>query len=171
MINESRNTAVRDAYFKACIGKGMFAFIKNDVRLKGSIVMIDTDGIVLEAQGKSQQVISWSAVASLSPDAHADHGSSDLILNLDELSKLSEAEESGVMKIQKRYFRSIRDLAEQRDANLIVCNYTVSGTPIKGTPLVCDDEVQLIRNTFGGLQLVRWDAVSTTNCEFAKQRS
>lgn len=170
MKNEAKNTVVRDAYFKQCVNKEMFAFLKNDVRLKGSVVMIDTDGIVLEAQGKSQQIISWSALASLSPDARADLSDTAMDFDIEKLKRETESEDTGVCEIQKRYFRSIRDLAKQRDMNLVVCNYTVSGTPIKGSAIVCDDEVQLIQNSFGGMQLVRWEAVSTTNCEVAKQR-
>lgn len=165
MNNQAINTTVRDAYLKACLNKEVFAFLKNDVRLKGKVIQANTDGIVLEAQGKSQQVVSFSALASLSPDSHAEN--SQLSLDIDGLIAATEQEETGVYSLQKNYFRSIRQLAEKRDVCLYASSYALSGTPMKGEPVVCDDTVQVIKNSFGGLQMIRWDAVTTTNCEMA----
>ncbi len=173
MKNQFKNTLVRDTYLKAVKDVEVFVFLKNDVKLIGTVIMVDETGLVLASHGKSQQVVAWEAIASISPkrqDSH--HVNKDAkALVLDE-EVLSEAEqEPTVNSIQQRYFRQVRAMAESRNSTLNIANYTVSGTPIKGEPIVCDDEVQVILNHFGGLQLVRWDAISTVNCEVPKPKA
>ncbi|TOJ40944.1 hypothetical protein CGI42_24125 [Vibrio parahaemolyticus] len=177
MKNQFKITSVRDAYLKAIKDVEVFAFLKNDVKLIGTVIMVDETGLVLASHGKSQQVIAWDALASLSPKRQESHNlskdSKALVLDVDALfaeQNKKDAPTPTVNKLQQHFFRQVRNLAESRNSSLIVANYTVSGTPIKGEPVVCDDEVQIIINHFGGLQLVRWDAISTVNCEVPKAK-
>ncbi|MFS1426496.1 hypothetical protein LMH73_004785 [Vibrio splendidus] len=169
MKSQAINTQVRDAYLAACVGKDVFVFLKNDIRLKGKIIKASTDGLVLEAQGKSQQVVCYSALASISPDSYSD--APQLTLDVDALILSTEAKETGIFALQQSYFRSIRNLAKEKGVILYASSYALSGTPMKGEPVVCDDTVQVIKNSFGGLQLILWESVTTTNCELPSNRA